>query len=258
MTQSGEIHIANSSHRGEKEYIAAQIDSFIRNSNQTSLNVKQEGQLVDLFLGLSFWLGGIFCLLWQGDQIEVLTCSWDKTLNRIVLQQRNFLSLSTGKLEWSIDDIESATIESTVHSTLNRSFQTVTYKKYYLVLVLKSGERLRLTFYETVLLKNKEKVVKYISSLLAKTNHAGNSTKVVERLAKQSTIEQEIATWQEATRVSPDNAEAHYHLGLALYRHDQRQDATDSLERAKDLFKVQGNSKKADEIQSVLWELGLE
>ncbi|HEY9650528.1 MAG TPA: tetratricopeptide repeat protein, partial [Coleofasciculaceae cyanobacterium] len=156
------------------------------------------------------------------------------------------------------DDIESATIESTVHSTVNRSFQTVTYKKYYLVLVLKSGERLRLTFYETVLLKNKEKVVRYISSLLAKTNHVGNSTKVVERLAKQSSIEQEIATWQEAIRVSPDNAEAHYRLGLALYRHNQRQDATDSLERAKDLFKVQGNSKKADEIQSVLWELGLE
>ena len=172
LTQSGEIYIANSSHPGEKEYIAPQIDSFIRNSNSTVLNVRQKGQLVDLFWGLLFWAGGILCLFLNGDQIEVLTCSWDKTLKRIVLQQRNFLSLSTGNLEWSIEDIDSVTIESTVHLTMNRFFQTVTYKKYYLVLISKSGTRLRLTFYGTVLLKNKEKVVEYISKLLTRTTNS--------------------------------------------------------------------------------------
>lgn len=80
----------------------------------------------------------------------------------------------------------------------------------------------------------------------------------LEKLTKQEALEQEIAIWQKAICVNPNNAEAHYHLGMAFYRHHQRQEATESLQNAIHLFKTQGNSHKAAEVQNFLWQLGLE
>jgi hypothetical protein len=167
LTPTAEIDVAVSSHKGEKEDITEQINRFIKNSNQTFLKVRQDGQQEKLFWGLFFWGSGLVAVLFFGAEIEIITCSFDKTLGRLTLKQRNSLSLPSGFIEHSIQEIDSATIETTSRSKLDRFWRTVGYNEYYLVLVLKSGERIRLTWHETVLLKGKQKVVDYISRILS-------------------------------------------------------------------------------------------
>jgi tetratricopeptide (TPR) repeat protein len=79
-----------------------------------------------------------------------------------------------------------------------------------------------------------------------------------EELTQQSKLDKEVATWQEAIRLNPNNADAHYQLGLALYRQDKRKEASTHLQLAKELFNAEGNSQKANQVQGLLWEWGLE
>ena len=175
LTQTGEIEIAVSSYKGEKENITDKINNFIKNPDQSFLQVRQDGQREKLFWGLFFWGYGLVALLFFGADIEVITCSIDKTLGRLTLKQRNSLFLPTGFIEHSIQDIDSAAIETTSHSKLNRFWRKVSYNKYYLVVVLKSGDRIRLAWDETVLLKSKQKVVDYISTIVCKNDREDTS-----------------------------------------------------------------------------------
>jgi len=62
----------------------------------------QDGQREKLFCGLFFWGWGLVALLCFGAEIESITCSFDKTLDRLTLKQRNSLSLPTGFIEGSL------------------------------------------------------------------------------------------------------------------------------------------------------------
>jgi hypothetical protein len=261
FTQTGEIPITNSISKGEQEDIAFQIDTFIKNSNQKSLEVSDHSNRGNFFFGLFIWGCGLLFPLFNSERIEIITCSWDETLGQITLKQRDLLS-PLGSLDLSLQEIASAAIESTLHSAINRYGKTFNYSKYYLVLVLQSGARIRLGWDGTVLLKSKQQVVNYISTILHQHHlanpHRHQQQPELENVPQPSTLEQEIATWKTALLVNPNNAEAHYHLGLALYRHNQPKEATAHLELAKELFTARGDSKKADEVQILLWQFGLE
>jgi tetratricopeptide (TPR) repeat protein len=169
----------------------------------------------------------------------------------MTLRQRNLFRNSL--LQKPLREIESAEIKSKCYSTKDRWGRTVNYTMYHIALQLNSGEYFRLNQYDTRILKGKQKIVEYISKMLQQQQSSDS-----KQLTQINALEKEIATWQKTLRVSPDNAEAHYNLGLALYRHHQRKEAIAPLQRAKELFKIQGHSQKAAEVQNLLWQLGLE
>ncbi|MBD2576249.1 tetratricopeptide repeat protein [Oscillatoria sp. FACHB-1406] len=252
LTQTGEIDFPRTSFRGQKYAIADLINTFIRNPKQTSLEVSQDERLLGLFWGLFIWILGILFLFGIArDDCEFLSCDCDTERRLLVLKQRN--GWRKGTIEYSLIECDRALIETSHHTRMTRWLQTINYSEYSIVLLLKSGERIWLTTYETEMLKGKRRVVEYIAKQLKKLESS---------LPKESTnlqaLEQEIAIWRDAIAVSPNNAEAHYHLGLAFYRHHQRPEASRSLQRAKALFQDAGNAQKATEVQDFLWQSGLE
>jgi hypothetical protein len=254
LTEAGEIPFSTTSSKGKKYSIASQINTFIGNPSANFLEVSEDARLYGLAWGLLFWLFGAAILLFH---TEFLICKFDKPRGLITLKQRNII-LRTGVLKKTIGEIDSVKIESTDHSGTDRWGRRFNYHKYYIILILKSGEYFRLTQYDTLNLEGKQKIIEYISQYLQTFNRLERQLPQVEQLSPQQAIEKEIATWQEFIRLNPDNAEAHYQLGLALYRHHQHQEATASLQRARDIFKTQGNSQKADVVQGFLWQFGLE
>ena len=255
LTEAGEIQFSTFADKGEKYSIASQINTFIGNPSANFLQVSEDARLYVLIWGLLFWLFGVAILLFF---TELLTCKFDKTRGWMTLKQRNYIFLRTEVIEKPIGEIGSLQIESTEHSATDRWGRRFNYHQYYIVLILKSGEYFRLTQYDTLNLESKQKIIDYISQYLRTFNKLERQLPQVEQLPPQQAIEKEIANWQEFIRLNPDNAEAHYQLGLALYRHHQQKEATASLQRARDLFQTQGNSQKADVIQDFLWQLGLE
>jgi hypothetical protein len=259
LNQTGYIAFPRASGLDKLESIAAQINAFIRNRNSIYIKVTQDDRLEGFISGLFLWgLGAVIVLF--NHAIEYLRCEFDKNKGFINLKQGNLIRY--GVIHQSIDEIDSVTIETIKHSRLTKTLQYVYFNKYRLVLILKSGDRIPLTSYDTQILIGKEKVVEYIATLLKNPHNYENfkpkPSPELEKLKHQAALEQEIVIWQEAIRTNPNNAEAHYHLGMAFYRHHQRQEATESLQRARDLFKTQGNSHKAAQVQDFLWQLGLD
>jgi hypothetical protein len=259
LTEAGAIQFPSfSSGRGEKEAIASQINTFLRTPNQPFFKVSHDERLSGLLFGSLFFTFGSATLLFS---TEFLTCSFDKSRGLMSLKQRNFL-LKTRVIQQPIRKIQSANIEATHHSFIDRWFRTVNFYKYYIVLVLKSGEHYRLTGYDTRLLKGKQRIVDYMAASFQRDNKLEQNLQhqlspEAEKLTQQA-LEEEITTWQEYIRINPDHAEAHYQLGLALYRHHQRQEAAANLQRARDIFTTQGNCHKASEVQNFLSQWGLD
>ncbi len=61
-----------------------------------------------------------------------------------------------------------------------------------------------------------------------------------------------MAQWREAIRVNPEFAEAYANLGVTLTRQGQRREAVEILKKARDLFKAQGKSDQAEQIDRIL------
>lgn len=267
LSGATEIEFPSFSSKDKKEAIASQINTFLRSPNQHFLKISQDDRLSGLVFGSLFLAFSLTILLLS---IEVLTCSFDKNSGLMTLRQRNFLVNNI--LQKTITNIHSINIESTQHSSIffyDRSAsllgrgRTVNFSKYCILVVLNSGERYRLTGYDTRLLIGKQRMVDYITAYLQRSNKLEPNLQhqpspEAEKLTPQQALDRQITTWQEFIRVNPDNAEAHYQLGLALYRHHQHQEAKASLQRARDLFKTQEDSHKADVVQDFLWQLGLE
>ncbi len=254
LTEAGDIPFYSTLIKGNKHLIVSQINTFIANPSAKSLQVSEDGRLYGLSGGLLFWLFGAGILLLS---TECLTCSFDQKRSLMTLKQRNTI-FRTGVIAQPIREIETVKIESTYHSTKNKWGKTINFQKHYIVLTLKSGEHWRLTPYDTVILKGKQKIAEYISKYLESFHKLDSNLPEIEKLPLPQGIEKEIATWEEFIRVNPGHAEAYYQLGMALYRGDRRKEAAANLQRARDTFQTQGNSQKADVIQDFLWQLGLE
>ncbi|AFZ60104.1 hypothetical protein H6G54_08990 [Anabaena cylindrica FACHB-243] len=102
---------------------------------------------------------------------EVLTCNFNSALGRISLKQRNIFS--QGVIELSLAEIETVIINSrsSSFSTKTRFGKKIQIDNqlYWITFILYSGEHHRLTYYETTLLSNKQKMVDYILFLKANT-----------------------------------------------------------------------------------------
>lgn len=64
-----------------------------------------------------------------------------------------------------------------------------------------------------------------------------------------------IAQFRKVISLSPKNVDAHLKLGTALLKQEKLDEAQDSLKKARDLFKAQGNANKADHVDQLLQQL---
>ena len=74
-------------------------------------------------------------------------------------------------------------------------------------------------------------------------------------LMQQDLPDEAIAQFREVIRLTPKNADAFLRLGNALSKQEKLEEAIAALEKARDLFKAQRNSQKADQIEQLLQQL---
>lgn len=68
--------------------------------------------------------------------------------------------------------------------------------------------------------------------------------------------EEAIAQFRELQSRAPKNVDAYLKMGTALVKLDKLEEAIPALEKARDLFKAQRNSHKADQIDQLLQQIG--
>ena len=61
--------------------------------------------------------------------------------------------------------------------------------------------------------------------------------------------------YREAVRLDPQNARAHYQLGIALKARGRRDEAIAALQAAQTLYQQQGKSEEAKKAESALKDL---
>ena len=131
--------------------------------------------VLGIFLSLFFgWEIIIFCFLLTGllsifildidNCYENLDCKYNSTFARIILQQKNVFA--QGRLELQLSDIETVLIQSknsewTIKNPFGKNIE-INNQAYWIVVVLYSGEHRPLTYYQTSLFSNKQKIVDYI------------------------------------------------------------------------------------------------
>lgn len=74
-------------------------------------------------------------------------------------------------------------------------------------------------------------------------------------LMQQDKPEEAIAQFTELIRRTPKNADAYLRLGTALVKQDKLKDALTALATARDLFKAQRHTQKADQIEQLLQQM---
>lgn len=74
-------------------------------------------------------------------------------------------------------------------------------------------------------------------------------------LMQQDNLEGAIAEFRDLSRRAPKNVDAHLRLGTALLKQDNLEEAIAALQQARDLFKAQRNTQKADSVEQILQEI---
>ena len=76
-----------------------------------------------------------------------------------------------------------------------------------------------------------------------------------DALMQQDKLEEAITEFRELSRRAPKNVDAHLKLGTALVKQDKLEEAIAALQQARDLFKAQRNTQKADSVEQILQEI---
>lgn len=74
-------------------------------------------------------------------------------------------------------------------------------------------------------------------------------------LMQQDKLEEAIAEFRELIRRAPKNVDVYLRLGTALIKKHKPEEALAALEKARDLFKAQRNTQKADQIEQLLQQI---
>lgn len=76
-----------------------------------------------------------------------------------------------------------------------------------------------------------------------------------EVLMQQDKVEESISEFKELISRTPKNVDAYLRLGSALVKQDNLEEAIAALEKARDLFKAQRNTKKAEQVDQLLQQI---
>lgn len=188
----------------------------------------------------------VFVLWWWEKLTEAVTYTFDKTLGCMTLKRQR--SFSTEVSERSIQEISAVELGESRNSS---SYGTVSIS-YTVRLVLVSGRTITLT---SMSLRGAQKIAASISAFLHINNYGieGAPKPSLEELPSRTPYE-ELAHWQKAIRVNPNNAEAHAKLGMALYEQGKKKEAEASIKQAIKLFKAQGEDEQASAVQ-LMWQI---
>ncbi|MEG3975945.1 hypothetical protein QT970_15175 [Microcoleus sp. herbarium8] len=230
---------------------------------------------IQLFVGGSFFLFGVFAVLFSGGFfavlfavlglllvifVEIETITFDKNIGHMTIKRhkplmakRKFIKQllqrilgreieHTKLVKYLLQDISGVEIQEISDSESN---------KYRICLVLHSGkQRVPLTSgFTTGSLGGYHKKAEVIATFLDIRNYgidgfpADNSNEL-----KWETIEEEITHWETAIKSDSNDADAHIKLGLALILQDKtknKEQAMGYLKQAEALFKAQGYDEEA-------------
>lgn len=76
-----------------------------------------------------------------------------------------------------------------------------------------------------------------------------------DALMQQDKPEEAIAEFKELIRRTPKNVDAQLRLGTALIKQDNLDEAIAALKKARDLFKAQRNTHKADSVDQLIQQI---
>jgi hypothetical protein len=231
-TGLGNVQLTNhySSGHQEKEAIAAQVNAFVDNPKQLSLQVKQDDRLsMLLFGGLLLGAGAVFVVA----LCRVTHCDLDRTTGKLRLARWGIRG--THVSEYLLHQVISAELDTRVkkykgklHTSYRISFR-----------LLEVGLVHLNRFYAED--QQRPKVASALSQFLA--------TRPVSIRESEAIVSQDASLCE---------AEVLYRLGMKQYRQRQMQEAGINLKQARELFSAQHNAQRAMEIQTMLWQLGLD
>lgn len=142
--------------RDKQETMAAQINTFINNPDDTSLIIDIEPRW------LIYLLGGIFIIIGLLAELsKIITVTFDKVVGGLKIEWQGLLGNEI--IEHSFDKIIAVKLNTSSHF----NSKTLLYQ---IVLQLKSGENILLTSNSSTGKARKQKIVDEITNFLAKTH----------------------------------------------------------------------------------------
>jgi tetratricopeptide (TPR) repeat protein len=221
-----------------------------------------------MFFSGKFWFLFIVIgfLVYIPLNAEIVTCTFDKSLNRMILKQQTLLRKKI--IERSINAISGIKLE-------------VMTDCYRVSIMLDSGKCVPLTSLYTNDLKDKEKTAEDIAIFL-NVSYYGIRGSIIPAFLKYPTgitqaelpywqkaihlkpseylsrsPQAEIAHWQALIRLNLNDAEAYRNLGMALHIQDRegnKKEVLESLKKSYELFITQNNDEEC-RISFYLYEL---
>lgn len=216
--------------RQPKEMIAAQINAFVDNPNQLSLQVQQDDRpWMLLFGGLPLVLGAVLGVA----VCRITRCDLDKTTEKLRIARWGVQGIQVS--EYPLHQVVAADLITRI-----RRYKGKLHTTYRISFRLMNGKQIHLNYFFAED-KQRAEVASALSKFLATRSATGANLAI-------------------APPSDPhlDEAEALYRLGMAQYRQHQTQEAGSNLKQARDLFSIRHNAQRVMEIQTVLWQLGLE
>ena len=86
-------------------------------------------------------------------------------------------------------------------------------------------------------------------------NSGDAQTALAETLFLKGDYKQAIISYQRLIEINPQNPQAYYKLAAALKKDNRQSDAIAALEKARDLYRSQGQSEGVQKAESALREL---
>ena len=229
------------------------IDVFLQDNQQDNLLIEYDARWDDYILSALFISSGIVVFLCA----KVVFCKIDKTLGILTLEKYSIIGNSQEK--YNIRHIKGLTLQT---SNGGKS------KGSRVALVMVSGKYIPFTSYYSSGFNQHQKTVDTISKFL-------NLEKIREyqpiislpdifSLAKNilgitfinpQQREAKLENLQEVVRNNPDDAEANYRYGLALYILQRHREAEPFLETAQRLLRDQSDVQKVQQLDILLHSL---
>jgi len=229
---------------------------------------------IQLFVGGSFLLFGLFAILFSGDLspsllvifgfvlvilVEIETITFDKNLGHMTIKRHKPLIAKTKFIKHLLQRISGLEIQETklikhllqdISGVEIQEMSDSESTKYRICLVLHSGkQRVPLTSGFTAGLGSYHKEAEVIATFLNIINYGLNGfpTDKSNEL-KWDSIEEEITHWKTAIKSDSNDANAHMKLGIALMTQNKtknKEQAMGYLKQAEALFKAQGYNEEA-------------
>ena len=184
-------------------------------------------------------IGGILlCLLYLIFSDESVTCTLDKSLDRMSLKRQKILK--TRVIERPIEAISGVQLDELTDSDSDTIYRVS--------LVFASGRCIPLNSSYSGGLKDKLKIAEDIAIFLNVFNYG----------VEGAPIPGSITHWKEVIRLNPNDADAYRNLGMALYRENNKRykkEVLASLKHSSKLLKAQGDDEEARRCLQLYWTI---